>query len=656
MRVGLAEGPALPQAKVLILGERHVTEIIAKELSRQGLEPVYSDFNGQGMAFDRIPSPSDPNALGQLKKLLTQFKDQAGKPGAGSQHSVHPGVSVWAERAEFPLVAQELGLIPICPPARVLSLFSNKLNLLHEADRIGIPHLVMSFDPIQSVREIESLIKRNKGRFPFILKSLRGGGGFGCFVLTGPEDLEKRIPIWIEQLRHNFGEAMLFAERYAGTSRHIFVPFARFQDGKFQSFPMVDASLQNRYRKIIEFSPPEGLDKSVELSLQEWAEKLADHCAFVGVGALEFLVDGPKAYLVEGIARLNTAFHLWEQVAGTSAVAWQLATLGIQNPKLELPKVTPEREWSASVALRLYAEDPVFQLPQPGFVHQISEKKEWTLPGSRGELCLSLEPGTHLSEGTTGILGSIYVGSQDRQKALTIARGILDELWISGSLSTNERYLSELLNHPWVQENMFYAGYAEEEFIPVIRPPASILEVAVSICSQQFRSEVTAGALAKWVGGDQWVSPKILPVWSEGPVLFSTHERGRLDLPGVFGRIQLEEGPKVRVEAFPIIKDKWQVRIGKWVMAVRRVVKSDASQEVRKGERKLLAQASGRVHALLFRENALVSAHETVLILDCLGVLVPHALPVDAKITQWKIATRDVVHAGQELALFSLIS
>ena len=657
MRVGLAEGPALPQAKVLVLGERHVTEIIAKELNRQGLEPVFSDFNGSGMAFDRIPAPSDPNALSQLKKLFMQFQEHAGKPGAGTSHSVHPGVSVWAERAEFPLIAQELGLIPICPPVRVLSLFSNKLNLLQEADRLGIPHLVMSFDPIQSIREIEALIKRNKGRFPFILKSLRGGGGFGCFVLTGPEDLEKRVPLWIEQLRHNFGEAMLFAERYAGSSRHIFVPFARFRDGKFQSFPTVDASLQNRYRKIVEFSPPEGLEESIGRSLQDWTEKLADQCAFVGVGGLEFLVDGPKAYLVEGIARLNTSFHLWEQMAGTSAVAWQLATLGIHHEKAVLPKIAPERSYPAGVALRLYAEDPVFQLPQPGFVHEISEKKEWNLPGSRVELCLSLQPGTHLGEGYTGILGSIFVGAKDRKEALTIARGILDELWISGSLSTNERYLSELLNHPWIQENMFYAGYSEEEFIPEIRPPVGILELAVSICAQHFG---VAGGPEKWIGGDQWVTPKISPQWAEGPVSFSTHgrlnERNHFDLPGISGKVELPEGPKVRVEAFPITKDKWQVRVGRWVMAVRRVVKSDVNHEVRKGERKLLAQANGRVHSILFRENSPISAHESVLILDCLGVLVSHALPLDAKITKWKIATRDTVHAGQELALFSLIS
>jgi biotin carboxyl carrier protein len=56
------------------------------------------------------------------------------------------------------------------------------------------------------------------------------------------------------------------------------------------------------------------------------------------------------------------------------------------------------------------------------------------------------------------------------------------------------------------------------------------------------------------------------------------------------------------------------------------------------------------VHSILFREGAQVPAHESLIIVESLRTLVPHALPMDARVAKWNVAAEDSVHAGQELA------
>ena len=53
---------------------------------------------------------------------------------------------------------------------------------------------------------------------------------------------------------------------------------------------------------------------------------------------------------------------------------------------------------------------------------------------------------------------------------------------------------------------------------------------------------------------------------------------------------------------------------------------------------------------MLFREGTVIPAHEAFLIIESLGVLVPHALPKDVRVIKWKVAAEDRVTVGQDLA------
>ncbi len=70
----------------------------------------------------------------------------------------------------------------------------------------------------------------------------------------------------------------------------------------------------------------------------------------------------------------------------------------------------------------------------------------------------------------------------------------------------------------------------------------------------------------------------------------------------------------------------------------------------------ILSLVPGRVHAILFRGGAVVPAHRPLLIIESLGMLVPHALPVQVRILKWRVATDSEIPSGEELADFEILS
>jgi acetyl-CoA carboxylase biotin carboxylase subunit len=644
-RPGLAaDGTQSPRSQALVLGPRAVARLVARGLEAEGYRTVLEE--------GRTPLPGAPAALDALHELLARFAGTAGPAAPGISHCVHPGVSPWAERPELPLLAQEHGLAVIAPPVRAVSLFANRLNFLAEADRLGIPHLVVGFDPIHSVREVERLLGQGRRGLPLVLKSVRRGAGFGLNVMHGPDDVERRLPLWLEQLRRAHGEVILFAERYVEGARHAILPFARFRDGHTEFFSVVDASLQSRFRKIAEFCPAPGLDAEAVASMHAAARRILDRCDYVGTGALEFLADGGRAFLLEGVPRLNTAFPLWERVEGTSAVAWQLAALGGTGPSRGSARALPPRkaspEWRSGLAVRLYAEDPLLQLPQPGLAREISPKREWRLPGAAAELSLSVDAGEEIGPSGDGLFGLLFAGGQERGQAVTVARGALEETWIAGSLQTNERFVAELLAHPWVREGLFHASFVDEEFVPEIRPEPELAGILAALGALLAGRDPGHPPAARWCVGDQWVKPGTAAAlaWESGPEGW-THA-GR---PGLSGSIRLPGGRVAQVSAFPMPSTgRWQIRVGAWSLPVRGAGPSGSGSVP--ARRRLHSLVNGRVHAILYREGAAVPAHEPLVVVESLGVLVPHALPVETRVTAWKASAEQPVHTGQELAEF----
>ncbi|MEK6706976.1 MAG: hypothetical protein AABZ06_14455 [Bdellovibrionota bacterium] len=635
----------------LVLGPLEAGLSIAERLEMIGLS---ADIQPNCGGYSARSPNGDTGSFSTLKSLLSEFVRSVKHNNHGHAPYLHPGVSHWAERPELVTLGQELGLSVVCPSTRVLSLFGNKLNLLGEAEKRKIPTLTISLDPFSSISELRRFVAKELKKFPFVIRSAHGNGSFGIRTVYDEDDLERFLPLWIEQLRIHDGEVILFAERYLDGARHITVPFIRFMRGDAKIFPTVDSSLQHRHRKLIESCPAQtALIYPVEQKLKDWTIILAEQCRFIGAGAFEFLVDGVNAYLVDGVPRLTTSFVLWEKVAGINAVEWQIAAIEGRPPPSDEHHDLEERKLHG-VAARLFTEDAILQVPQPGFVHEVSVPQEQTHDdGAWSKVIVSLKAGTMISPESNGLVGIVYGFASETGRAFSLCEDLIKKIWVSGSLQTNERFLMEILNHPWVRQGFFHYNFIDGEFVPLVYPDTELVSIAVRLCSMAYSyGSLEDPPKCHWIIGGRKLKPTNVEIkWSDGPA----------EIPGkgIAGVIE-KPGGTLRVCAFPLTLSpysmEWQVRIGVWAMRLKMSAMSSEKSTNKKHRLFIRSLVSGKVHSIFFKENAVVRAHDPLLVVESLGILVPHSSPKDVRVLEWMVRAEDLIDRGKEAVRVEFIN
>ncbi len=607
------------QARAFVFGPLELAEILIAQ------------FIALGIHAEAVATPANDQELTEWLATLA--------PNAST--FVHPGLSIWSESPEFPQLVSKAGFFPVCPSARILSLCLNKLNVLIEAEAAGIPHLALELEPLSSLREIEDLLDRTGEKFPIVLKSLKLAQGYGLQVVESLEELRQVVPIWFEQLTRRYSEASIIVERSPPSARHILVPFIADGSGFVKILPFIDASLQSQWRRLIQFIPAMGLDSSAEKALEASVKKWVKHLKFSGFGSLEFMVDGNQVYLVDALPRLNAGFPLWDHLLGMKSVEWQLAGLG----QLPVPKETGQKYGSA-LSLRFYAVDPIRNIPCPGLIREISPPHDETGSETKSIWMTRYQPNQEVKWSSSGVLGELFVFGKDRSSTLTAAREALSKIWIAGSLQTNQRFLQEHLEHPFVRENLIHAGFTDEDFIPETFPPDEQVEKMVSIAALLFPLEGV-----RWLAGSRRVTPSETLVPTD---LKATPFEGVGKFTGYSG--YFHRGQEiVRFLFEPVLEDRWLAHFGSWAVPVRRVRTADLKSRPPTKTRKILALAPGRIHALLRHPGEVLEPHDRACVIESIGMLVPHAVPVAVRLIAWKVAPGEIVEAGRELAEFTLL-
>jgi len=633
MKIGLAENRPPRPPSILVLGEGALAEQMKNDFLELGLQAQL--VGGEQSPFP-LPKVTDFDAKTQFEALFKHWVEQTGAEW------VHPGLTIWSERSEFEGWARQAGLSAISVSAKTLHLFWNTHQLLQLADDLGVPTLGLSDEPITSIREIENSIKKlvseNQAALPFVLKSAyRARSGYGSRVIRSFEDLREWVPLWMDQLREHTGQSLLFIERYLESSRSYVQPFARMKSGELEFFPIIDASLSFEGKNWLEVCPAQSLDRETKEMVEDYSRRILEKCDFVGVGNLVFLCNGRDVYLTEGLARPNFAYRLWENVARTKALQWQLHAIA---PALLVkhPKPRPKLQASSPICglnLKIFAEDTWLKIPHPGVVHEVSTTTEWSEGSHEGSLVWDVVPGHEILWNASGSVGHLTVFAEDWQKALTATRSILKEIWLSGGIQTNERFLYELLSHPWVEESMFYTGFVDEEFIPKQVPDfdwSQILSSALSEVAPPLNEKES------WI----WLNQR-LPVAAAERLKWT--QRVDFDvggLRGVKGFFRSEDGRTERICVFPLHPQRYVVRIQNWFFSVRRSEKGRPLQ--------LMALTSGRIHSIFFREGSKIEPKQCVVIIESHQRLISHRLPVAVTLKKIKVQPEQIVQIGDELA------
>jgi len=577
----------------------------------------------------RLPRFSDPSFSPKLRDLLTDMAKEV--------DMLHPGVSAWGNRAELYQIGQDIGLFTVTPVPRLVTMFSNIANLLFEADRLKIPNLLVTTVPFSSLSELKQSLKEDLS-FPYVIKNVKGNGlQMGIKVIANESELDE-IPLWVAQNKGFAGECTFVLERYLDSSTYLNLPFARFSDGSINYFPMIDSSLYHDDKRLIEICPPADI-KAIEVEIKESSGVLLNSISFVGVGSLEFLVSGDRHYLIGGTSGLSPNFHLWEKSAQTNAVAWQLAALG-SGPRPEI-----NLKSGHSVAAHIYAENVQYQIPAPGTV------RVFDLPSAERKMHYSAEitrnvfPGEEIPFDSDGFVGSACVHARTISDAFLGLRETINDIFIAGSLQTNESYLTDVLSHPWVQEGYVHSAFLEEEFVPNY--------------SSGFENKRFFAALVKSVLGSPidswWVNEtgiKLDGTVSPQPQVFSSGQNNKKDhsesteFDFYLGQVKWN-GSNVRFSV-ERAAGRFHVRVSNQFYVVRES-RINKGSSLEKGVYSISALTGGKIHALMFREGAIIPAHEPVFILESLKKLVPHSLPIKVRLKKVLVSPESHVAQGDSI-------
>jgi len=369
---------------------------------------------------------------------ISSYLDQAEHVRAAEQagaDAVHPGYGFLAENAAFAEVVAAAGLTWVGPPPEALRAGGDKLAAKQIAAGAGVPTIPETSEP------------------PLIVKAAAGGGGRGMRVVRSSSELADAVAAAQREAQAAFGDDRVYLERYLERPRHIEVQLLADSHGTVLALGERDCSVQRRHQKVLEESPPPGLDSGLREHLSAAAVRFARAIGYVGAGTAEFVVEGREFFFLELNGRIQVEHPVTEAVTGIDLVHWQLRIARGEHLDLQ-----PEPH-GAAVEVRLYAEDPRTFLPQAGRIEVLR------LPASI-RVDAGVAEGDEIGTGYDPMIAKLVSSGATRDEAFDRLAAALADTEVHG-VTTNLPFLRWLVSHPVVR-----AGAATTAFL-VEHPPLS---------------------------------------------------------------------------------------------------------------------------------------------------------------------------------------
>ena len=197
--------------------------------------------------------------------------------------------------------------------------------------------------------------------YPVLLKAVKGGGGKGMRIVTGPDAFYDQLRSARSEARNSFGDERMLVEKYISRPRHIEVQVFADQHGNCVALGERDCTVQRRHQKILEESPAPLLSSAVRQELWSKARAAASAVAYEGAGTVEFIFDNDtnQFFFMEMNTRLQVEHPVTEMVTGEDLVRWQF--LVAEGGRLPLRQEEIEariEQRGCAIEARIYAEDP----------------------------------------------------------------------------------------------------------------------------------------------------------------------------------------------------------------------------------------------------------------------------------------------------------
>ncbi len=273
--------------------------------------------------------------------------------------AVHPGYGFLAENPGFAAAVEAAGARFIGPRPQWLETMGDKVAARRLVSEQGFPVFAgtdrIEPDPGNLRRQAESV------GYPLLVKPVGGGGGIGMRVVREAGALETAVAQARALADSAFGDDGIFLERWIESGRHI--EFQVLGDGQGGALHLHEreCSVQRRHQKIIEESPAPGIERSEIEALAAGAAELVGRIGYDNLGTVETLRAGAGDYgFLEMNTRIQVEHGVTEMITGVDLVVTQIRLAAGEG----LPDARPAVGHALEV--RVYAEDPVTQLPSTG--------------------------------------------------------------------------------------------------------------------------------------------------------------------------------------------------------------------------------------------------------------------------------------------------
>jgi len=400
--------------------------------------------------------------VGQGKGPVAAYLDIDSIVAAAKEHgvdAVHPGYGFLSENANFARACEKAGLIFVGPRPELLEMMGDKTAARALAQRINVPTLPGTEEPITDRDEALKTAK-NIG-FPLIIKAAFGGGGRGMRVVHKASDLAHLLDEAQGEAGRAFGNPAVFLEKYIPRAKHIEVQILGDKHGNVIHLHERDCSVQRRHQKVVEVAPSFGLPEKIVRELCDAAARMAREIRYDNAGTVEFLydLDRHEWFFIEMNPRIQVEHTITEVITGLDLVRAQILIAqghALHSPEVGMPYQTEIPRNGYAIQCRITTEDP-----ENKFIPDYGRILAYRSPGGFG---VRLDGGMGYSGAViTPFYDSLLVKSitsaQTYEIAMNRARRVLSEFRIRG-VKTNIPFLENLIAHP-----QFRAGQATTTLI-----------------------------------------------------------------------------------------------------------------------------------------------------------------------------------------------
>jgi propionyl-CoA carboxylase alpha chain len=399
-------------------------------------------------------------------------------------NAIHPGDGALAEDPDFAVAVSDAGMIWVGTPPKTLTTLNSKIEAKALVAEAGVPVLPTLTDP-------EAVTA-----FPVLIKPAAGTGGTGMRVVRDAVALAEAIASTRQEVG---GE--VFAEPFIENARHIEVPIIADAHGSVVPFGERECSVQRRYQKIVEETPSPAVDPALREELCRAAIVAVRSIGYVGVGAVEFLLDTEGDFwFVELTPSLQVEHAVTECVSGYDLVRLQL--LVSEGGSLPMPGPPPIR--GHAIEVRICAEDPAYAwLPVAGTLHRFA------VPDVAGSFRPLPQPGLRLDSGVVdgcvvgvhenSMMAKLVAWAPTRAEAARMLASALARTRLHGVV-TNRDLLVRVLRHPAFAAGDTDTGFLDrypEVFAPLL---SSVDAVRISCLAAALAGAAARRATAPVLG------------------------------------------------------------------------------------------------------------------------------------------------------------